>query len=219
VIHPVSEIAEIVNRKNSLLFTDATQGIGKMRVDVNELGAGLLCLSAHKIYGPKGTGALYVRRKNPRVSLAPQIDGGGHEKGLRSGTLNVPGIVGFGKARELAEANLWEESARLSILRTKLEQALTESDTATVNGNIKNRLSNTTNICFHGMRADSLIKKLPDIAVATGSACTSALPEPSHVLMAMGLSEEDAYSSVRFSLGRFTTESEIDHVIQSIKKI
>jgi cysteine desulfurase len=219
VIHPVSDIAEIVNRKNSILFTDATQAIGKMRIDVNELGAGLLCLSAHKIYGPKGSGVLYIRRKNPRVTLAPQIDGGGHERGLRSGTLNVPGIAGLGKACELVEKNLWEESGRISILRSKLEQALTDTDKATVNGNIKNRLSNTTNICFHGVKADLLIKNLPGIAVATGSACTSALPEPSHVLMAMGLTEEDAYSSVRFSLGRFTTETEIGHVIETIKKI
>ncbi len=214
VIHPVNQIAQIVHEKNSILFTDATQAAGKIRVDVNELGADLLCISAHKVYGPKGAGALFVRRKNPRVTLIPQMDGGGHERGLRSGTLNVPGIVGLGKACELAQTNLWEESARISILRSKLEQALTESDKATINGNIKNRLPNTTNICFHGIKADSLIKKHPSIALATGSACSSALPEPSHVLMAMGMSEEDAYSSVRFSLGRFTTEEEIKFVIQ-----
>jgi cysteine desulfurase len=217
VIHPIAQITEIVNRKNSILFTDATQAVGKMRVDVNELGAGLLCLSAHKIYGPKGVGALYVRRKNPRVTLAAQIDGGGHERGLRSGTLNVPGIVGLGKACEIAGEKLWDDSSRISILRSKLEQALTESDKVSINGNVRNRLSNTTNICFRGVKADSLIKKHPTIAVATGSACSSALPEPSHVLMAMGLSEEDAYSSVRFSLGRFTTEEEVEYVMSQFK--
>jgi cysteine desulfurase len=179
----------------------------------------MLCLSAHKIYGPKGVGALYIRRKNPRVTLAAQLDGGGHERGLRSGTLNVPGIVGLGKACELVSENLWEDSSRMSILRSKLEQALTENDKVSVNGNIKSRLSNTSNLCFHGLRAESLIKKYPSIAVATGSACSSALPEPSHVLIAMGLSEEDAYASVRFSLGRFTTGQEIDTVINAINAL
>jgi cysteine desulfurase len=216
IIHPVNEIAEIVHEKKSLLFTDATQSCGKIRVDVNEMNADLLCLSAHKFYGPKGVGALFVRRKNPRVTLIGQIDGGGHERNLRSGTLNVPGIVGLGKACELAAENLWDDSARISILRTKLEQALTESGKISINGSIKNRLPNTTNLCFHGLKADNLIHKLPEIAVATGSACSSALPEPSHVLIAMGLSEQNAYSSVRFSLGRFTTEEEVDFVINKI---
>lgn len=215
VIHPISEIASIVHGKNSLLLTDATQAAGKLRMDVKELNADLLCISAHKMYGPKGVGALFVRRKNPRVTLISQIDGGGHERGLRSGTLNVPGIAGLGKACELAAINQWDESGRISILRSKLEQALTEKGRATVNGNIQSRVSNTSNICFHGIKADSFIKKYPAIALATGSACSSALPEPSHVLLAMGIKEEDAYSSVRFSLGRFTTKEEIEFTIQS----
>lgn len=212
IIHPISEIATIVHEKNSLLFTDATQAAGKIRVDVQELNADLLCISAHKFYGPKGIGALFVRRKNPRVTLISQMDGGGHERGWRSGTLNVPGIVGLGKACDVAIAKLWDDSQRISLLRSKLEQVLTENNRASVNGNTRSRLPNTTNLCFHGLKADGLIRKLPTVALATGSACSSALPEPSHVLMAMGLSEEEAYSSVRFSLGRFTTVDEIDYV-------
>ena len=219
VIQPINNIADIVHEKSSLLFTDATQSGGKIRLDVNELKADLLCISAHKMYGPKGTGCLFVRRKNPRVTLLAQIDGGGHEKNLRSGTLNVPGIVGLGEACELAEKNWWEESSRLSILRTTLEQAFTISCVASINGTIKNRLPNTSNLCFHGIKAEELLHKMPEIALATGSACSSALPEPSHVLLSMGLSDDDAYSSIRFSLGRFTTEDEIDYVIGKVKKL
>ncbi len=214
VVFPIGEISKIVHAKGSLLFTDATQAYGKIPVDVNEMHADLLCLSAHKIYGPKGVGALYVRRKNPRVTLTAQIDGGGHERNLRSGTLNVPGIVGLGEACELAGKNMWEESSRLSFLRTKLEQALTDSGGVYINGSIKNRLPNTTNLCFKGLKAEKLIKHLSSLAIATGSACSSALPEPSHVLLAMGLSEEDAFSSVRISLGRFTTDEEIEQAIK-----
>ena len=214
VIHPISEIAKRVHAKGSLLFTDATQACGKIPVDVNEMHADLLCLSAHKIYGPKGVGALYVRRKNPRVTLTAQMDGGGHERNLRSGTLNVPGVVGLGEACELAGNNLWEESSRLSFLRTKLEQALTDSGGVYINGSIKNRLPNTTNLCFKGLKAEKLIKHLSSLAIAAGSACSSALPEPSHVLLSMGLSEEDAFSSVRISLGRYTTEDEIEQAMK-----
>ena len=214
VIQPVNEIAEIVHEKGSLLFTDATQACGKIRVDVNELNADLLCLSAHKIYGPKGIGALFVRRKNPRVTLISQIDGGGHEKNLRSGTLNVPGIVGLGMACKLSGESYWDESARVSFLRTLLEQKLTDNGNIFINGSVKNRLPNTSNLCFSGLRAEKLLLQIPEIALATGSACSSALPEPSHVLLSMGLSPEDAYSSIRFSLGRFTTKEEINYVIK-----
>ena len=216
LIHPMSEIAEIVHEKNSILFSDATQSCGKIRVDVNEMNADLLCLSAHKLYGPKGAGALYIRRKNPRVTLIGQIDGGGHEKNLRSGTLNVPGIVGLGESCELAGRLLWEDAARISILRSKLEQKLTAIKNVTVNGNIKSRLPNTTSLCFHGRKADEILLRLPGIALATGSACSSALPDPSHVLLSMGMSKEDALASIRFSLGRFTTEDEIISVVREI---
>ena len=215
VIHPINNIAAIAHSANAILFTDATQACGKIMVNVDDLGADLVCLSAHKLYGPKGAGALYVRRKNPRVSLVAQIHGGGHEGNLRSGTLNVPGIVGLGKACEVASSLYWEESSRLSKLRTRLEQQLSDIG-AKINGNMKDRLPNTTNLFFPGIRASKIISRLTNISVATGSACSSALPEPSHVLLAMGLSEEDAYSSIRFSLGRFTTEEEIDKVVEAM---
>ncbi len=218
VIQPIKEISEIVHSHGSILFTDATQACGKINVDVNDLGIDLLCLSAHKIYGPKGCGALYVRRKNPRVTIVSQIDGGGHENNRRSGTLNVPGIVGLGAACEHTVKNLWDEAASTSFLRTYLEQSLTTMGNISVNGNIKRRLPNTTNLCFRGIRADQVILKLKDIAVATGSACSSALPEPSHVLMAMGLTKEDAYSSIRFSLGKYTTQEEVDITIDEISR-
>ncbi len=216
VIQPIEKISQIVHEKGSLLFCDATQAFGKIRIDVNECGADLMCLSAHKMYGPKGVGALFVRRKNPRVTLIGQIDGGGHERKLRSGTLNVPGIVGLGAACELAGKNLWDDATRISILRTRLEQALTENDGASINGNIKSRIPNTTNICFRDIKAEQLIKLLPDIALATGSACSSALPEPSHVLLAMGLSEIEAYASIRISLGRSTTEKDVFFAAEKI---
>jgi cysteine desulfurase len=210
LIHPISEIAQIVHAKSSLLFTDATQACGKIPVDVNELHADLLCFSGHKMYGPKGIGALYIRRKNPRVTLIGQSDGGGHERNLRSGTLNVPGIAGLGESCLLAAKNLWEESSRISFLRTKFEQTLTDAGGVYINGSVKNRLPNTSNLLFKGIKAEKLIKHFPVLAFATGSACSSALPEPSHVLLAMGLTEEDAFSSIRISIGRFTTELEIE---------
>ena len=218
VIQPISEISEIVHEKGCIFMSDATQAVGKINVNVEEDGIGLLCLSAHKFYGPKGIGALYVRRKNPRVSLSPLIHGGGHERGLRSGTLNVPAIAGLGKASELAEKEMWDDAQRVSALRTLLEQNLTETGKVYINGSIKNRLPNTTNLSFQNIKADSLIAKLPDIAAATGSACTSAVPGPSHVLKAMGLSDEMAYSSIRFSLGKFTPKEEIETAIHKINK-
>ncbi|MFL5753712.1 MAG: cysteine desulfurase family protein [Bacteroidia bacterium] len=219
VVQPVQEIAKIVHEKRSIFFSDATQAIGKTAVDVNEDGIDLLCISAHKLYGPKGAGALYVRRKDPRVSLVPLIEGGGHERGLRSGTLNVPGIVGLGEACEIAQAELWDNNMRLSKLRAKLEHQLLDLPGYRINGSTRFRLYNTSNACFSGIKATALINGLKNVAVATGSACTSASAEPSHVLKAMGMNDEDAYSSIRFSLGKYTTEEEIEEVIGKIKMI
>lgn len=213
VIQPVEQIAELVHKNNSIFMCDATQAAGKINCDVEELGIDLLCLSAHKLYGPKGAGALYVRRKNPRVALAAQIDGGGHERGLRSGTLNVPGIVGLGAACALAKEEMWSDSARVSRLRTRLEQQLCDIGQVYINGSIKNRLFNVSSITFQGIRSEKLISKLPNLAVAMGSACTSAVAEPSHVLKAMGLSDEDSYGTVRFSLGKYTTAEEVEEVV------
>ena len=189
-------------------------------INVNELGVDLLCLSAHKFYGPKGVGALFVRRKNPRVSLEAQITGGGHERNLRSGTLNVPGIVGLGKACEIAQEEMWDTNTKISALRAKLEHYLLDIPGVRINGSTRYRLYNTANICFSGTKADSIITKINSrICVSSGSACTSALAQPSHVLKAMGLSDEDCYSSIRFSLGKYTTEEEIEETIQLLKKV
>lgn len=225
VIQPIKQIADLVHANSHFeggqggcfLFCDATQAIGKINIDVQDEHIDLMCLSAHKFYGPKGVGALYIRRKDPRVSLFPQMDGGGHERGLRSGTLNVTGIVGLGKACEVAKADMWEDSARISKLRTRLEQLLCERSNTFINGSTKHRLFNTTNISFQGIRSETLISRIPSIAVAMGSACSSAIAEPSHVLKAMGLSNEDSYSSIRFSLGKYTTEEEIKEVVEIIK--
>lgn len=208
-IQPIQKLAEITHANNSIFFCDATQAFGKIQVDVQDLGIDLCCISAHKMYGPKGAGALFVRRKNPRVNLTPLIHGGGHERGLRSGTLNVPAIVGLGLAAEIAGKDWWENAGKMSILRSKFEWKLTELNDVFVNGNIRNRLPNTCNISIGGIKADELIAKLPLLAFSTGSACTSALPEPSHVLKAMGLTEAQAYSSIRISLGKDTTEEEV----------
>lgn len=216
VIQPVKQIADIIHANNSIFMCDATQAIGKINIDVEDEHIDLMCLSAHKLYGPKGVGALYVRRKDPRVTLFPQMDGGGHERGLRSGTLNVTGIVGLGKACEIAKREMWEDAVRISKLRTRLEQLLCELPNVFINGSTKHRIFNTTNITFQGIRSESLINKIPNIAVAMGSACTSAIAEPSHVLKAMRLSDEDSYSSIRFSLGKYTTEDEIKEVIEKL---
>lgn len=216
VIQPLKQIAELVHANGSIFMCDATQAAGKVNIDVQEEHIDLLCLSGHKFYAPKGVGALYVRRKDPRVSLFPQIDGGGHERGIRSGTLNVTGIVGLGKACEIAKAEMWDDAVRISKLRTRLEQFLCDLPHVFINGSTRHRLYTTTNICFHGIRSESLIGKIPHIAVAMGSACTSAVAEPSHVLKAMGLSDEDSYGSVRFSLGKYTTEEEIIETIESV---
>jgi cysteine desulfurase len=214
---PVKEISKICREKGVLFFSDSTQAVGKIPVDVNKDGIDIMAFSSHKMYGPKGVGALYVRRKNPRVKLTPQIDGGGHERGVRSGTLNVPGIVGFGKACEIAKTEMEEESKRLKQLRDKLENTLLSIDETQVNGDKQNRLSHVTNIAFKYADSENLLMSInKNIAVSTGSACMSATPEPSYVLKALGLSDEQARNSLRFSLGRFTTEEDIDYTIEQI---
>ncbi|HET6993189.1 MAG TPA: cysteine desulfurase family protein, partial [Bacteroidia bacterium] len=222
-IQDIQKLSSVTHENNSIFFCDTTQASGKMKVDVQEMGIDLCCISAHKMYGPKGAGALYVRRKNPRVSLVPLLHGGGHERGLRSGTLNVPGIVGLGKAAELASEEWWDNAQKMSVLRSKFEWKLTSLDDVFVNGSIRNRLPNTCNISIGGLKADQLISKLPLLAFSTGSACTSAIPEPSHVLKAMGLSEEQAYSSIRISLGKDSTEEEVlkaaDEICNQIRKL
>ena len=219
VIQSMQQIAEIVHAHKSILFCDATQAAGKVMIDVNDLGVDLLCLSAHKFYGPKGIGALYIRRKNPRVVLQAQIAGGGHKQGLRSGTLNVPAIVGLGKACEIAQQELWDNNTKVSALRARLEHYLLDIDGVRINGSTKYRLYNTANICFSGLNADAIIAKVNHkLCVAAGSACTSALAQSSHVLKAMGLSEDDCYASIRFSLGKYTTEQEIDTTLALIKE-
>jgi len=218
VIQPVKEISVIVKRKGVLFFSDATQAVGKIPVNVIEDGIDLMAFSAHKIYGPKGVGALYVRRKNPRVRIVAQMDGGGHEKGIRSGTLNVPGIVGLGQACEICRLNMNQDSKRIKILRDKLEIALLQLEETKLNGNKENRLPHVSNISFKYVESEGLMLGCnKNIAVSSGSACTSASVEPSHVLKALGLDDDLAHSSLRFSLGRFTTEEEIDYAIEQVK--
>jgi cysteine desulfurase len=217
VIQDVEQIGLICRKHQVVFFSDITQAAGKIRLDVNDLNIDVACLSAHKFYGPKGVGALYVRRKNPRVKVVPIQTGGGHESGIRSGTLNVPGIVGLGKACEIAAENLWDYGMKTSKLRILLEQGLEIVDGVCINGSIKNRLPNTTNLTFKSIGAKELMSSFPDFAFSTGSACSSALPEPSHVLRAMGISEEDAKKTVRFSLGKFTTEAEIRTALDTFK--
>ncbi|OKS87207.1 IscS subfamily cysteine desulfurase [Mucilaginibacter polytrichastri] len=214
VIQPVKEIAAIAHKYGALFMTDATQAVGKIPVDVIADGIDLLAFSAHKMYGPKGVGVLYVRRKNPRVKVTAQMDGGGHERGMRSGTLNVPGIVGLGKACELARLEMADDAARLSKLRDKLESALTVLEESYVNGNVEHRLPHVANISFKYVEGEGLMMAMKDLAVSSGSACTSASLEPSYVLKSLGLSDDLAHSSIRFGLGRFTTEEEIDYAIE-----
>jgi cysteine desulfurase len=214
VIQPVKEIAAIAHKHGALFMTDATQAVGKIPVDVIADDIDLLALSAHKMYGPKGVGALYVRRKNPRVKVTAQMDGGGHERGMRSGTLNVPGIVGLGKACEIARLEMADEAVRLSKLRDKLEKALTVLEESYVNGNVEHRLPHVANISFKYVEGEGLMMAMKDLAVSSGSACTSASLEPSYVLKSLGLSDDLAHSSIRFGLGRFTTEEEIDYAIE-----
>ncbi len=218
VIQPVQEISLIAKKHGVLFFTDATQAVGKIPVDVIKDGIDLMAFSAHKMYGPKGVGALYVRRKNPRVRVTAQMDGGGHERGMRSGTLNVPGIVGFGMACEICRLNIEEDTKRINTLRDKLENALLQTEETYLNGNKENRLPHVTNVSFRYVESEALMLGCnKSIAVSSGSACTSASVEPSHVLKALGLNDGLAHSSLRFSLGRFTTEEEIDYTIDQIK--
>ena len=213
VVQPMAGIGEIAKKRGVLVHSDASQAVGKIPVDVEKDGIDLLSLTAHKVYGPKGCGAIYVRRRNPRVQLMAQMDGGGHERGIRSGTLNVPGIVGLGMACELARSEMPEESKRLSFLRNKLKNKLTqELDQVYVNGTMEHHLPNNLNVSFAYVEGESLLMGLNDVAVSSGSACTSATLEPSYVLKALGVSDDVAHSSIRFGLGRFNTEAEVDYV-------
>ncbi len=217
VIMPVKEISTIAKKHGVLFFTDATQAVGKIPVDVIKDGIDLMAFSAHKMYGPKGVGALYVRRKNPRVKVTAQMDGGGHERGMRSGTLNVPGIVGFGKACELCRLDMEEDTKRISKLRDKLETELLKVEEAYVNGSREHRLPHVSNISFKHVEGEGLMMGFnKNIALSSGSACTSASLEPSYVLKALGLGDDLAHSSLRFGLGRFTTEEQIDYTIKAV---
>jgi cysteine desulfurase len=213
-IAPLREIAAICKDRGVILHTDATQAVGKVPVDVASIGVHLMSFSAHKMYGPKGIGALYVRDSHPRIRVLAQMDGGGHERGLRSGTLNVPAIVGFGAAAEIAGREMRQEALRIAELRDRLENGITSQlDETWVNGHPTERLPNNVNITFAGVKADRLMMDMKEIAVSSGSACSSASPEPSHVLTAIGLRKEDVLSSIRFGLGRFTTDEEIEYAI------
>lgn len=219
-IMPVREIGAIAKKHNVIYFSDATQAIGKIPVNVKDDGLDLLCLSAHKIYGPKGSGTLYVRRRDPRVRLTPLQYGGGHEKGMRSGTLNVPGIVGLGKACDIALQEMKEEAGRLKELRDELLQGLLSIDATSLNGDIENLLPQTCNLAFEGIDSQVMISHLnKHLAISSGSACTSASIEPSHVLRALGIGDELAGSSVRFSLGRFTTKEDITKSLDIIRDV
>lgn len=217
VIQPVEEIGKIAKEMGVLFHCDATQGVGKIPVDVQSMGIDLLSFTAHKLYGPKGVGALYVRRKNPRVRLTAMMDGGGHERGMRSGTLNVPGIVGFGKACEIAMEVMDEESAKLLKLREKLRKGIMDTlEDVDLNGHPTKRMPGNLNLSFAYVEGESFLMGLREIALSSGSACTSATLEPSYVLQALGVSNELAHSSVRFGLGRFNTEEEVDYVIKRV---
>jgi cysteine desulfurase len=217
VVQPIEEISAIARKHNVLFHTDATQAVGKIPVDVMAQNIDLMSFSAHKMYGPKGVGALYVRRKNPRVKVTSQIDGGGHERGMRSGTLNVPGIVGFGKACEICMNEMDEEASRLSAMRDRLETELLKIEEAYVNGNVEHRLPHVANISFKHVEGEGLMMGIKDLAVSSGSACTSASLEPSYVLKNLGLDDDLAHSSLRFGLGRFTTDEEIDFAIDHVR--
>ena len=217
VIQPVREISALARKHGVLFFSDAVQAVGKVPVDVNKDGIDLMAFTAHKMYGPKGIGALYVRRKNPRVKVTAQMDGGGHERGMRSGTLNVPGIVGFGKACELARLEMDQDAKRLSVLRDKLQSELMKIEEVYVNGDEEHRLPHVTNISFKHVEGEGLLMGFnKNIALSSGSACTSASLEPSYVLKALGLGDDLAHSSLRFGLGRFTTEEQIDYTIEQV---
>jgi len=219
VVMPIKEISAIARKHGVLLFTDGTQAVGKIPVDVNKDGIDLMAFTAHKMYGPKGVGALYVRRKNPRVKVTAQMDGGGHERGMRSGTLNVPGIVGFGKACEICMLDMEEDSKRISKMRDHLETELLKLEEAYVNGSREHRLPHVANISFKHVEGEGLLMGFnKNIALSSGSACTSASLEPSYVLKALGLGDDLAHSSLRFGLSRFTTDEEIEYTIKAISE-
>ena len=218
-VQPIKEISAIARKHGALVFSDATQAVGKMPVDVNKDGIDLMAFTGHKMYGPKGVGALYVRRKNPRVKVTAQMDGGGHERGMRSGTLNVPGIVGFGKACELCMLDMEADTKRIIKLRDRLESALLLLEEAYVNGSREHRLPHVANISFKHVEGEGLMMGFnKNIALSSGSACTSASLEPSYVLKALGLGDDLAHSSLRFGLSRFTTEEEIDYTVKAISE-
>lgn len=217
VIQPVKEISRLAHAKGAIFMTDATQAVGKMDINVNDLGIDLMALSAHKFYGPKGVGALYFRNKRPfRVKLVASIHGGGHERAIRSGTLNVPGIIGLGKAAELAKIEAEDDRIRISELLGFLESELLSLSGSDLNGHLESRLYNVANIRFAGADADAVIAGIDNLAISNGSACSSIKVEPSHVLTAMGLNEQEAYSSIRFSLGRMTTSDEVRRGVELI---
>ena len=217
VVQDIREIGRIARKHGVLFHTDAVQAIGKIPFDVEGMNVDIASLSAHKMYGPKGVGAIYVRRRNPRVLLSPMIDGGGHERGMRSGTLNVPGIVGFGKAAELAREELPGESARILALRERLRARLENSlDEVFINGDMGHRIPGNLNMSFAYVEGESLLMGIDDIAVSSGSACTSASLEPSYVLKALGVGEDLAHTSIRFGIGRFNTEEEVDYVADKV---
>ncbi len=218
VIQPMKEIGDICERHGVLFMSDATQAVGKIPTYPKEIGVHLLAFTSHKMYGPKGVGALYVSRKSPRVKVTAQMDGGGHERGMRSGTLNVPGIVGFGKAAEIARLEMHADAERLSKLRDRLERELTARlEECYINGNVDHRMPHVTNISFKHVEGEGLMMTFnQNIAVSSGSACTSASLEPSYVLVALGLGDDLAHSSIRFSLGRFTTDEEVDFAVEKL---
>jgi cysteine desulfurase len=219
IIQPIKEISKIAHKHGILVMTDATQAVGKMPVDVYELGVDLLAFSAHKFYGPKGIGGLFIIRQHPKISLVPLLHGGGHEFGMRSGTLNVPAIVGLGKAAELALVEMSQDMEYIGDLTAYLERILLDEENAFLNGHLTSRLYNTANIGFKGIDANVVIGRLNMLALSNSSACTSAIMEPSHVLRSMGRSNEEAYSSIRFSLGRFTTREDIENAMLMLKPL
>ena len=220
VINPMAEIGKIAKERGIIFAVDGVQAVGKVPVDVQKDNIDLLAISAHKLYGPKGVGALYVRRRNPRVQLSAMIDGGGHERGMRSGTLNVPGIVGLGKACELCQQEMAQESERLRGLRDRLKAGLeAKLDEVYVNGSMEHRLPNNLNMSFAYVEGESLLMGINDVAVSSGSACTSATLEPSYVLKALGVGEDLAHTSIRFGLGRFTTQEEVDYVTDKMVQV
>jgi cysteine desulfurase len=219
-VNPMAEIGKIAKEHGVIFASDAVQAVGKIPVDVQKDNIDLLAITAHKLYGPKGVGALYVRRRNPRVQLSAILDGGGHERGMRSGTLNVPGIVGLGKACEIAQQEMAEESKRLSALRDRLKTKLeAKLDETFINGSLEHRLPHNLNMSFAYVEGESLLMGINDIAVSSGSACTSATLEPSYVLKALGVGEDLAHTSIRFGLGRFSTEEEVDYVVDKMVQV